>query len=326
MKALTTECFFSQGSIKEETKTISAILTEEVKVLRYSWEDGVYDLVLEHSSEAIDFTRKDIMPVLAQHDSEMLPIGKWSNVRLEDGKVKADAIFDEEDELGMKIFSKMKRGFMQSFSVGIVVHNKVLIEENNENGRKTFRATKWELQEASVVTIPAIAGAKIGLSGDGVNHSSYPASAKINENSIKGNSMEKYTKEAFEALEKTHAEALSAEKTELATTKIALETANTALATLKSEGEAVKVELSTLQAKVEEKNTITEETMKMAFARGVDEKTLIAMAQADSLDNAKLALVDNMNSDGAFGAGGDNSGDQPSAKVWGNRFNSKKGN
>jgi len=165
------------ATIDSENKTVKAVLSEETKVIRYNYKDGVYDLILDHSENAIDFSRKDIMPVLLQHNDYSLPIGIWENVRLEDGKVKAMARFDSEDSKAMEIFGKIERNIMKSFSVGIQIDKQVLIEENNENGRKTYKATKWQLQEASVVTIPAIPNAKVGLSEEDLGEN--PASAQI---------------------------------------------------------------------------------------------------------------------------------------------------
>lgn len=132
------------------------------------------------------------------------------------------------------------------------------------------------------------------LSG-GVNHSSLTASAQIIEkNSTEGISME-YTKESFEALEAAHAEALTDANTKL-------ESATTALATVKAEKETAVAALATMQATVEAKNEATTEIMAMAFERGVDKDTLIKMAMADTLDDAKVAVIDGATSDGAFGA------------------------
>lgn len=160
---LNSECFFATNAVNVDNKTVDVVLSEETKVIRFDWENGIYDLVLQHNNESIDFSRKDIMPVLLQHEQDMLPIGKWKNIRLVGGKIKGTAIFDKQDEKAMEVFGKIERGFMQSFSVGISIEKKILEEEYNENGRKTFKATRWGMNEASVVTVPAIPNAKVGF-------------------------------------------------------------------------------------------------------------------------------------------------------------------
>jgi ClpP class serine protease len=67
------------------------------------------------------------------------------------------------------------------------------------------------------------------------------------------------------------------------------------------------VEAQNTIASLNAKQEIIPEVMAMAFDRGVDKKTLVAMAQAETLDKAKVALADSMGSDGAFGASEDDS-------------------
>lgn len=131
------------------------------------------------------------------------------------------------------------------------------------------------------------------LSNSGVNHSGLNASAQI-ENSTEGISMD-YTKEKFEALEASHAEALT-------DVNAKLEELTTSLATMTADKETAEAALATLQTTVEAKKEATTEIMAMAFDRGVDKDTLTKMAMADTLDDAKVAVVDGATSDGAFGA------------------------
>ncbi|MBE9491114.1 MAG: HK97 family phage prohead protease [Bacteroidetes bacterium] len=152
-----------KNAINSDNKTIEVILCDETKVVRYSWDFGYYDLILEHTKESVNLERADILPLLVQHDTYSLPIGKWENVRVEDGKLKGTAVFDSKDEQAMEIFGKFERGFMKSFSIGIGSIEKIQTQELNENGRKEFKAIKWSLQECSVVTIPANENAKVGL-------------------------------------------------------------------------------------------------------------------------------------------------------------------
>jgi ClpP class serine protease len=128
------------------------------------------------------------------------------------------------------------------------------------------------------------------LISSGVNHSSVTASAQI-KNSSEGHSME-YTKEAFEALENKHAEAVKM----LEQDKVLLQSS------MDSTVAKLKLEIEDMQTKIEAKAKILPEVMSMAYARGVDKDTLIAMAKADTLESAKIACFDSMGSNGAFGA------------------------
>jgi len=284
MNKIIAETFFDTTKLKNDEKTIAVILSEETKVLRYNWEDGAYDLILDHSSASVDLNRKDILPVLLQHDTNMLPIGKYENVRLEDGKLKAIAKFDINDELAMKVFGKLERGFMQSLSVGINITKTVLEDAVNENGRKTYRATKWEITEASIVTIPAIAGARVGLSLDEVtNLATMPSDTEKIVNSKKGNSME-FNKENFKVLGE-QVKVLNANRETLSTRsetlKIQLEDANSAL-------DAIKSNLSEAEAKVREVETRVREAM----SEGVSIDVAIAMLNANTAEDASRLAID----------------------------------
>ncbi len=91
--------------------------------------------------------------MLYQHNSEDL-IGKWEDVNITDGKLTATPVFDLEDETAKKVAGRIERGFLRGCSVGIIVH------EMKET-RKELVATKTELLEASVCTIPSDAGAVV---------------------------------------------------------------------------------------------------------------------------------------------------------------------
>ena len=148
---------------KDEAK-VSLVLSEETKVIRWDWIDGKYNLILKHDLESIDLNRANILKLFYQHDTHgsTPPIGKLDNVRLEDGKLKADAYFDKEDEFAMQIFGKIERGFLESVSVGITIHDGKMKEFKSKPNEYT--ATKWELNEVSIVNIPAIPTAGVGLS------------------------------------------------------------------------------------------------------------------------------------------------------------------
>jgi len=148
---------------KDEAK-VSLVLSEETKVIRWDWMNGKYNLTLKHDENSIDLGRAKILKLFYQHDTHGAtpPIGRLDNVRLEDGKMKADAYFDKEDEFAMQIFGKIERGFLESVSVGITIHDGKMTEFKSKPNEYT--ATKWELNEVSIVNIPAIPSAGIELS------------------------------------------------------------------------------------------------------------------------------------------------------------------
>ncbi|MDR0829849.1 MAG: HK97 family phage prohead protease [Prevotellaceae bacterium] len=110
---------------------------------------NTYGFRIDLSGLSLDrFNANPVM--LYQHNSEV--IGKWYNVRVEENKLKADADFDLEDETGKKVAGKVKRGYLNGASVGIII-NEMIINDTERVAAKT------ELLEASIVSVPADAGA-----------------------------------------------------------------------------------------------------------------------------------------------------------------------
>jgi HK97 family phage prohead protease len=81
------------------------------------------------------------------HDKER-QIGRWENIRIAGDALLADAVFDEKDELAMKIAGKVERGFLKGASVGI----KILKVDNNAS---IPAVVECELYEASICPIPS---------------------------------------------------------------------------------------------------------------------------------------------------------------------------
>lgn len=99
--------------------------------------------------------------------SEMLPIGRWENLRIEKGVLLADPVFDENDEFAKKIKSKFDNGFLNAASVGVSI-----IETSEDPkyllpGQKRATVTKCELKEISIVDVPGNAEAVVVNSDTG---------------------------------------------------------------------------------------------------------------------------------------------------------------
>lgn len=126
---------------KENTKTF--VLCDSASINSYGFR---IDLA------GMDLTRFRANPVMLYgHESDQL-IGRWENIRIEEGRLLADPVFDMEDELAKKTSGRVERGFLKGCSVGIIIH------EMKETRREAV-ATHTELMEASICPIPADAGA-----------------------------------------------------------------------------------------------------------------------------------------------------------------------
>lgn len=91
--------------------------------------------------------------MLYQHNQDKV-IGRWENWSFTENKLQADPKFDDGDELGSEVKRKYEGDFLRAASIGIIV-----LEVKEVDGILTV--TKSELLEASIVSIPADAGAVV---------------------------------------------------------------------------------------------------------------------------------------------------------------------
>ncbi len=134
------------------------------------------------------FTSNPVM--LYRHNSEDL-IGRWENIRIEDGKLKADPVFDMEDEVAKKVSGRVERGFMRGCSVGIIIY------DLKETGKEIV-ATKTELLEASICAIPADAGAVVLYDENRKQLTFEEVKLQFNYNNTKKQNMEEKEKKELE--------------------------------------------------------------------------------------------------------------------------------
>lgn len=114
-------------------------------------------------SAGVDFRAFRQNPVLLlQHDdysSQVLPIGKVNNLRVEGKDLLGDLEFDAEDELAMKVKGKFDRGYLHAVSMS---HQPFETSEDPAlllKGQRRSTVTKTELLELSVVKVPGNGGA-----------------------------------------------------------------------------------------------------------------------------------------------------------------------
>lgn len=124
------------------------VLNDEKKVNSYGFK------VL---NDGINLDRFKANPVmLSNHwNSTDNVIGRWENLRIEGSQLKADAVFDENDEDAKKIASKVEGGFLKGCSMGI----RYSYEFMEEKPDGSYVLTQSELFEASIVAVPSNANA-----------------------------------------------------------------------------------------------------------------------------------------------------------------------
>lgn len=148
-----------------EKKAISFIVSDESVNSYGSW-------VVTEGIDMTDFLKNPVM--LWNHTrtwrgttDEVLPIGRWENLRIEKGKLLADAVFDGADEFAQKIAAKVDGGFLKGASIGI---RPVEYSEDTKlvkPGQRYATVTKSRLMEISIVDIPANKNAVALYDADG---------------------------------------------------------------------------------------------------------------------------------------------------------------
>ena len=101
-----------------------------------------------------EFRKNPVM--LLNHDDWSMPIGRWENIRIEGGRILADAVFDESDPRAAEVMRKVDEDFIRMASIGAWPP-----EETSDAydlmapGQTGPTVTRWTVREASIVTIGA---------------------------------------------------------------------------------------------------------------------------------------------------------------------------
>ncbi len=95
--------------------------------------------------------------ILFGHNWSGAPIGKAVGGQVNDNRLELQIVFAETD-LGKEVKYLYDNGFMNSFSIGFLPIDYEVFQEDEKRG---YKFTKWELLEVSAVSIPANSGANI---------------------------------------------------------------------------------------------------------------------------------------------------------------------
>lgn len=87
--------------------------------------------------------------------NDVLPIGCWKDIKIEDGKLTADAVFDEKDDFARQIAGKVNDGIIRACSIGIRVLTTSAESQYLKPGQTRETVIACELKEISLCDIPA---------------------------------------------------------------------------------------------------------------------------------------------------------------------------
>lgn len=117
-------------------------------------DESINSYGLKVLTAGIDLSAFENNPVmLMEHDRTML-VGRWTNIRKEEGRLLADAEFDTDDELALKLQKKVEKGFLKGVSMGLQIQ-KLGIETPEDGGEDVPVVLKSLLLESSLCAIPS---------------------------------------------------------------------------------------------------------------------------------------------------------------------------
>lgn len=98
--------------------------------------------------------------------SDQLPIGIWKDLRIENGVLTGEPVFDENDEFAVKIKQKYESGILNACSIGFTPLEWSDAPEMLKEGQKVPTITRCRLLEISICDIPSNANATVVLYDD----------------------------------------------------------------------------------------------------------------------------------------------------------------
>ena len=123
--------------------------------------------------------------------NSQLPIGIWKDLRVENGVLTGEPVFDETDEFALKIKQKYESGILNACSMGFMPLEWSDAPEMLKEGQTVATVTRCRLLEVSICDIPSNANATVVLYDENsktINLSDLPNKAigpKINHINMK---------------------------------------------------------------------------------------------------------------------------------------------
>lgn len=176
---------FEVKGVDEENRTIDLSFSSEDPYERY-W--GIE--ILDHSATSVDMKRlNNLAPLLFNHDRNVVA-GVIENAVIDNKKGKATVRFSKNQKAD-EIFSDVVDGILTKVSVGYQILDMIL--ESEKDGLETYRVTRWQPYEISIVSIPADDTVGVGRSTEDLKESI----VNILNQKREGNSMNEDEKKAL---------------------------------------------------------------------------------------------------------------------------------
>lgn len=146
---LTRDIRFSRESVNEENRTVELSFSSEDPYERWFGYE-----ILDHSPDAVNLNRlADGGPLLMDHNSRD-QVGVVENVRIDSDRVGRATVRFGKSQRAEEVFADVLDGIRQKVSVGYRIEEMTL-EKQAKGEPDTYRVTKWQPFEISLVAVPA---------------------------------------------------------------------------------------------------------------------------------------------------------------------------
>lgn len=144
-----------------EDRTVTLAFSSEAPYER-SWGREI----LDHSPRAMKLDRLCAGgPLLMDHDPRD-HVGVIEAVEIGADRVARATVRFGRSARAEEVWRDVQDGIRRNASVGYIINDAVLVDDNADGGAKTYRVTDWEPLEVSLVSIPADASVGVGRSSD----------------------------------------------------------------------------------------------------------------------------------------------------------------
>lgn len=169
-----TTATLAADSIDAAARSVEAVVYSGARVARFPWFEDPHYLSLDVSQKAVNLERINagVAPLLDSHNRSGVEavIGRVEKAWLAAGEVRARLRFSKRPEVD-GIWADVVDGILGALSVGVVLHEMEELPKSKgaDADMRHFKATRWEIQEVSVVSVGADPAARIGLA-EGAEH------------------------------------------------------------------------------------------------------------------------------------------------------------
>jgi len=144
-------------AIDEEARTVELAFSSELEYERWF---GIE--ILDHKSESVDMSRMVDGAALLMDHSHRDQVGVVVSARIDSDKVGRAVVKFSRSQRGQEVFQDVLDGIRTKVSVGYKIHEAQLEKTGDEGD--TYRITRWEPFEVSLVSVPADPSVGVGRS------------------------------------------------------------------------------------------------------------------------------------------------------------------